>query len=190
MFALATLALLTAVFASPIEERAPGQQIYTHSGSSNCFVVRDPKPKIPAPATSKAGSSPLRAPRAAFRSSRTPICASTADFVMVAVLVRCISDAKELTSGASPPDGRRLVVKPCNTQDPCQFTFGNAQYWWGPQGDDQRFFLEFSGVPRIKQVKTGACITVNGNTAEIQRCHPDNTCVNDDNQLFSFTQHG
>lgn len=47
MFALATLALLTAVFASPIEERAPGQQIYTHSGSSNCFVVRDPKAKIP-----------------------------------------------------------------------------------------------------------------------------------------------
>lgn len=94
-------------------------------------------------------------------------------------------------TGASPPDGRRLVVKPCNTLNPCHNTFGNAQYWWGPQGDGEfNFFLEFSGVPRIKQVKTGACITVNGGSLEIQRCRPDNICVNDGNQLFSFTQHG
>lgn len=82
-------------------------------------------------------------------------------------------------------------MRPCNTQNPCFPTFGNAQYWWGPQGgSDTRFFLEFSGVPRIKPAKTGACVTVNGNKAEIQRCSPDNICVNDEDQLFSFTQHG
>lgn len=44
---LATLALLSVVLAGPVEKRAPGKQIYTHSGSSNCFVVRDPKPNVP-----------------------------------------------------------------------------------------------------------------------------------------------
>lgn len=82
-------------------------------------------------------------------------------------------------------------MRPCSTQNPCYPTFGNAQYWWGPQGgSDLRFFLEFSGVPRIKPAKTGACVTVNGGSVEIQRCRPDNICVNDESQLFSFTQHG
>lgn len=81
-------------------------------------------------------------------------------------------------------------MKPCNTMNPCHNTFGNAQYWWGPQGDDYSFFLEFSGVPRTQQVKTGACITVNGDELEIQRCRPSNVCVNDYYQLFSFFQHG
>lgn len=47
MLSLVTLTLLTAVLASPVEKRAPGKQIYTHSGSTNCFVVRDPKPEVP-----------------------------------------------------------------------------------------------------------------------------------------------
>lgn len=47
MLSLVALTLLTAVLASPIEERAPGKQIYTHSGSTNCFVVRNPKASVP-----------------------------------------------------------------------------------------------------------------------------------------------
>lgn len=47
MFSLLTLSLLTLALASPLEKRAPGKQIHTHSGSSNCLFVRDPKPAVP-----------------------------------------------------------------------------------------------------------------------------------------------
>lgn len=83
------------------------------------------------------------------------------------------------------------MLRACSTTGPSNPTIGNAQRWWGLQGNASTdYWIELAGKARIRPEHTKLCVEARDGYASLECCSPSHDKVTFVNQLWSPTQHG